>query len=255
MPQEKIKKIHLIYGCIAAVLIIALGIALILSCLDIYNSGARPYTPESIGSRFQRISVLAYGCIVIAVGGIILGLVLPSEEKKTKPAKDELALLEKAKAKAGCCPIEAKAEQNKRLYLRIGTAVIFAALMVFPAIYFSNPAHFTITALNDDIAKAVTIALVPAAIGLLLCFVCSLLESKSIAKETDIYKRASAENKDHKTDSTEPAAKNSFNWILMIRCSILVLAVYLIVMGVLNGGMKDVLDKAVAICTECIGLG
>lgn len=256
MPQEKIKKIHLIYGCIAAVLIIALGIALILSCLDIYNSGARPYSPESIGLRFQNIALLAYVCIAIAVGGIILGLALPLDQKKPKPVKDELVLLEKAKAKAGACPAEAVAEQKKRLVFRIGTAAAFAVLMVYPAIYFMNPAHFTIASLNEDIAKAVTIALVPAAIGLLLCFVCSLLESKSIAKETEIYKKAAAQNKGQAPNTPVAADnKDSKKTLTAVRCGLLVLAVCLIVMGIFNGGMKDVLDKAVAICTECIGLG
>ena len=32
-------------------------------------------------------------------------------------------------------------------------------------------------------------------------------------------------------------------------------AVALIVLGVMNGGMFDVLVKAINICTECIGLG
>ena len=254
MPQEKIKKIHLIYGCIAAVLIIALGIGLILSCLNIYNSGPRPYTPDSIGQRFQQIAFLAYACIAIAVGGIILGLALPADEKKTKPVKDELALLAKARAKAGSCP-EADAEQKKRLVLRIGTGAAFAGLMVYPAIYFANPAHFTITSLNEDIAKAVAIALIPAAIGLGLCFICSVLESKSIAKETEICKKAATENKAQVIAPAVTEKKRSKHMLTAIRCGILVLAVVFIVMGIFNGGMKDVLDKAVAICTECIGLG
>lgn len=32
-------------------------------------------------------------------------------------------------------------------------------------------------------------------------------------------------------------------------------ALVLIVLGVLNGGARDVLAKAVKICSECIGLG
>ena len=33
------------------------------------------------------------------------------------------------------------------------------------------------------------------------------------------------------------------------------ISVVLIILGILNGGMADVLAKAVKICTECIGLG
>ncbi len=33
------------------------------------------------------------------------------------------------------------------------------------------------------------------------------------------------------------------------------LALLFILLGVMNGGARDVLYKAIAICTECIGLG
>lgn len=259
MPKEKIKKIHLIYGCIAAVLIIALGIALILSCLDIYNSGPRPYTPESIGLRFQRIAILAYVCIAIAVGGIVLGLVLPAEEKKPKAVKDELALMEKMRAKAGnlsdLYSAEVQNEQKKRLWMRIGTTVIFTALMIYPAIYFMDGSHFSIEALNEDIRNAVCIALIPAFMGLMLCFICSLLESKSISRETEIYKKAIAASKGNAATVAPAVSCKKDTAQTVTRCVLLVVAVCFIVLGIFNGGMKDVLDKAVAICTECIGLG
>ena len=37
--------------------------------------------------------------------------------------------------------------------------------------------------------------------------------------------------------------------------ALLCLAVALVVLGVTNGGARDVLAKAVKICSECIGLG
>lgn len=41
----------------------------------------------------------------------------------------------------------------------------------------------------------------------------------------------------------------------ILRTAVLAAAVVLIVLGVLNGGLEDVLDKGAAICTECVGLG
>lgn len=41
----------------------------------------------------------------------------------------------------------------------------------------------------------------------------------------------------------------------IIRAALIVLAALLIVAGILNGGLRDVLYKAKNICTECIGLG
>ena len=40
-----------------------------------------------------------------------------------------------------------------------------------------------------------------------------------------------------------------------LRAAAFALALALIVMGILNGGLEDVLAKGAAICTECIGLG
>ena len=40
-----------------------------------------------------------------------------------------------------------------------------------------------------------------------------------------------------------------------LRTAVLALALVLIVLGILNGGLEDVLAKGAAICTECIGLG
>jgi hypothetical protein len=40
-----------------------------------------------------------------------------------------------------------------------------------------------------------------------------------------------------------------------VRAVILAVGILFVVLGVINGGMADVLGKAVRICTECIGLG
>ena len=41
----------------------------------------------------------------------------------------------------------------------------------------------------------------------------------------------------------------------ILRTAVLVIALILIVIGILNGGLEDILAKGAAICTECIGLG
>lgn len=42
---------------------------------------------------------------------------------------------------------------------------------------------------------------------------------------------------------------------LWVRLSLYAAAIAFIVLGVMNGGLRDVLVKAIMICTECIGLG
>jgi hypothetical protein len=42
---------------------------------------------------------------------------------------------------------------------------------------------------------------------------------------------------------------------LYLRVAVIALAVGLIIAGILNGGLEDVLAKGATICTECVGLG
>ena len=53
----------------------------------------------------------------------------------------------------------------------------------------------------------------------------------------------------HPEKQRTPAASG---WL---RLSLFLLALVFIVLGILNGGLRDVLVKAIQICTECIGLG
>ena len=41
----------------------------------------------------------------------------------------------------------------------------------------------------------------------------------------------------------------------ILRAALLAIAILLIVSGILNGSMRDVLYKAIIVCSECIGLG
>lgn len=42
---------------------------------------------------------------------------------------------------------------------------------------------------------------------------------------------------------------------VILRTAVLVIALVLIVIGIINGGLEDVLAKGAAVCTECVGLG
>ena len=65
---------------------------------------------------------------------------------------------------------------------------------------------------------------------------------------------------DEKRQSVLRSARNDVPCLKKIRqrtvpCLILAVAVVLIVVGILNGGFGDVLEKAKKTCMECIGLG
>lgn len=257
MPQDKVKRIHLIYGIIVTVLILALGVALIVACRDIYTSGPRPYTRAAIGGKLKDMAVLLYLNLTAIVGGIVLNICLPLPRVKTKAVRDELVTMSKLAAKAGTPSVEEKLAieklQRHRWLYAVLTGGIFGGLMGRPAFYLLDKAHFPAADPTAEIMAAAIIVLPPAVIGLVLCFICSLLIKKSILRETEIYKQIIASG--NKADPS-PAVDTSKPVLLKtVRFAVFTVAVVFIVVGIFNGSANDVLTKAIKICTECIGLG
>ncbi len=260
MEIKKAKRILFIYGCVLSVLLVAVGVALIWSCLDIYNSGPRAYSPQSIGEHFAKIDVLVYVTLGAIAGGIILRLCLPCEKAQPKALRDEKEALARMHKRVGVVEGEHAAlirkEQALRKGLTTSTAILYALLMIHPVIYFCTPGNFTVENLNGDIIRAVSLALGYSLIGLVACFVCKLLCSKSISRELEICKKAIAGTSPKKEAAESPAVDNKpSRRLLAIRATILLVAIVFIIVGIFNGGADDVLLKAIAICTECIGLG
>lgn len=257
MTKEKTNKIHLIYGCILAALLLALGFAAILSCLDIYHSGPRPYSPTSIGSHFRQIAVLVYTAIAGIIGGIALELILPRENKRCKAIIDENALLhrqqKKTRALSDDALKKAQREQKYRKIRKAETAILFLLLMVFPFFYFLDLDHFTVASLNADIIKALAISLIPAVVGSIMCFICKQSCKNSILRETQIWKDGYSQGSFSSDTPTLPQHGNKK--MIIVRSTMLAIATIFIIVGIFNGGASDVLLKAIAICTECIGLG
>lgn len=257
MPQEKLKRIHLIYGIIASVLILALGVALIVSCRDIYTSGPRPYTREAIGGKLSDMAVLLYLNLAAILGGIVLNIAFPLPRVKTKPIRDELVTMQKLAAAAGTASDEEKAAieslQRKRWLYPVLTAGIFGGLMGRPTFYLLDKAHFPAADPTAEIMAAAIIVLPPAIIGLVLCFICSVMMKRLILKEAGIYKQIISSGNRVKAAPAPDTQKPML--LKTVRFAIFAVAIVFIVVGIFNGSANDVLTKAIKICTECIGLG
>lgn len=127
---------------------------------------------------------------------------------------------------------------------------MIVALSVWPILYYCDPSHFSVTDLSGDIIRAVLVALIPTVISLCLVYVCGLLERRSISREIAIYKE------NGEKAGKAPVKKNMDPKVLgVVRGAVLAVSVILIILGVCNEGIADVLGKAIRICTECIGLG
>ena len=98
MSQEKLRKLHLIYGIVLSCLIVLTGICFIVSCVLIYKSGSRPFTRESISEHFSNIVIPVILCIIGIVGGMVLSF-FSLEKPKLKGIIDTGTILNKLSKK------------------------------------------------------------------------------------------------------------------------------------------------------------
>lgn len=255
MDHKLAKRIHLIYGCIASVLIIALAIVLMISCWEIYQSGDHPYTRESVGNKLREHIVLIAAAGAVILGGFLLPLLLPTGKSKPKALRDERILMKKTAQKVGNPITPAISREKKlRLVLTIVTAIICVSLSIFPLVYLFNKANFSGIDPTAEIKAAALVVLPPALLGLILCYLCSLLVYRSYNRQTAVYKQIQNGSKGKTTADSVLKTERKLP-VNVIRYAGLALALALIIVGVFNGSAKDVLTKAIKICTECIGLG
>lgn len=269
MSSKTKERIHRVYGICLSVLIPAVGGAFALSCLSIYRSGTSPFTREAIATHFDRIAILVYVCIAGVLGGIVLSLVFPLEGGKVKSRRDSEVTLYKLSSRLDLSVCDAgiitaiRRERTLRRTINVATVALSAGIMIPALIWCVNSAHFSIENLNGDIRTAAALVLPCAAVALGLWVAATLLCGASVARQTEVVKSALADSKgkitiqentqNGKTEKREWMSKPCLVW--SVRGVILAVGILFIILGVRNGGMADVLGKAVRICTECIGLG
>lgn len=261
MSQEKLRKLHLIYGIMLSTLIIVTGICFIVSCVDIYRSGNRPFTYESINEHFMAIIVPVILCIVGIVGGMIISF-FPLEKPKIKGIIDTGITLKKMSAKIDIskCDEETQKQITKERKLRLFSNIfcidaIIVSLIV-SLIYTLNKNNFPAADINGEMINAMLFVIPCTIVSLASIFATILIGNASYVRELNLVKASFKIAKKDDISSQQIADSDQHEKMLFgVRLTIFVLAVAFIVIGIFNGGMADVLQKAINICTECIGLG
>ena len=236
------------------------GVLLIIGCIRIYNIGERPFTPTNIAAEFSKISVAVWITLALVIAGAIFELILPREKIKPRASVDKKALLSRRIAGIDQNDLsdetaqKLKKEQTLCKTLRILAPSLITVAAIPAIIYSLNFENFGAD-YNASVIAACTLILP-------LTFVCMgiaaaylFITEASIERRLALTKTLSG--KIRKSQSTTTVSKKALNptVLTVIRASVAALAILLIILGIFNGGMADVLSKAVNICTECIGLG
>lgn len=244
----------------AALAVLTAAVLLCWQCVDIYAKGNAPenldenglyiqavYRADDVGARLKKLALPLGICAAAVIAAAVVQTSVPdAKEKHTLTAENRLRLM---KARAGEMPPEAVKEARLRRSLRIGAAALIILCAAPAAVWLLDKRNFASQDL-ERVMGSMLCAVGPWVLaGLAVHFIASELCSRSMERECETLRGA----KGAAQQPSAPAPK-AFP-LTAVRVTIFAAAAAFIVLGVMNGGLRDVLIKAINICTECIGLG
>lgn len=277
MAENKGKKIRFIYGIGLAALTVIVGALFILQVCSIYSSSPEsPYTVESISAHFNQIAIPVWLWVAAVVGNIVLSFVFPEEEEAPKAEVGIEVKLNRLRKRlpenaVGVSAINAK--RRSRVWAAIACGAFVAAAIALCLFHLLNENYTPMIgedffpggrALADRLVRSVPWIID----GFLLCIVVTEFFEKSQEEELALTKTAIAESAKQgiKATAGKTQEKKGFFRAIgaffeseqvtsVLRILFAVAGIALVVVGIFNGGMHDMLQKAINICTQCIGLG
>ena len=253
MSMKKLRLIHTVCGIFVSVALIVAAICLINASNAIYNSGDKPYTPESVSAAYAKIAIPLWVADFAVLAGIILNVALPLPKTKEKSDKDPFVKLRILQKKLGDGARHDGIEHQRRVrrIARIVCALLCAIAFIPSVIVLCDYDSFTVANLTPALLSVVAALAIGCVTSAVLLFFLSVIERSSAEKEIEWTKVALAES----SKSDKKAVVENDNRIKIVRFVLLGVACVLIVIGLTQNGFYDVLQKAIRICTECIGLG
>lgn len=257
-----------------------------------YQAAGHPsewiYTREKVTAALMPILPLFLLSFAMTVYSLVKDI---KDEEADKPVQDVERARDLVCARVAQPSEEMAKERALQKKLQLGGWIGFAVCMIPILLYITNGAHFALTdaeGLDHSIVSMIAYVVPWTVLGLACLIVTTVLQGKSMQREADaataLMKEAAAAKaakaakaaaesaktaeapsagaESAKAPSASKAAALLYNTSpetarrrILIRRVLLVAAVIFVVLGVQNGSMKDVLVKAIRICTECVGLG
>ena len=231
--------------------------ALCWQCIDIYRLGNAPanldangvhlnavYSREIVAGRLKTLALPLAGYALLTLCALVMQSLCTAEKHTADPEQ----LLRLMKARLDVLPEAAQKEERLRRTTALVTALA-VLLCALPALgYLLNRSHFTSWDLERVMGQMLLHVMPWVALIFVLLCMASHLRARSAQREIALLKglpkvQAAPEN----PPRTLP--------LVPLRIALYAVALLFIVLGVMNGGLRDVLVKAINICTECIGLG
>lgn len=234
-----------------------------------YQAAGHPsewiYTREKVGAALLRVLPLIAASIAMNIVAAAKDI---RDEDAQKPVPDVELSRNLLCARVAEPSEEMAKERAMQKKLLIAGWTGFAVCMIPILIYVTNGAHFAETdaaGLDSSLIALVTFIAPWIVIGLASLAITTVLRGKSMQRESEAASARIKEEKEAGTSKDPDAVRRDSRLYntppetarrrVLIRRVLMIAAVCFIGMGILNGSMKDVLVKAIRICTECFGLG
>ena len=256
-------KLRLGFAIASTACLCVLGVLTVLACYNIYISGDSPFTRESVGRALLSLLVPALLTLVSIVGGFVTARIFPAPTKKEGSAVSDATLLARLSAK---CDLTADAERADKIrrertlrrILRVVTVALAVGATAVALLLGLDPGRYT-EDLNGSVLRLFVTLLLCYFPALISACVWQIVEPSSLRRELAHLRalpRAEKKQEEGKKGALLTFLRQNEKPVLLgVRIALIGAAALYITLGVLNGGMSDVLQKAIKICTECIGLG
>ncbi len=252
--SRKILKILLTVG------ILALCAALCFQAADIYRIGNAPenfsapgvriqpvYSRQIAGDRLKALLPLFWAAGILAAAGLIMEAAAGKREKDRALRSPE-EVLRRMKGRISALPGEAQREERRRKAAYLAAMAISAVCLVLSLWFLLDGRNFAGTDLEHTVGQLLLRVGPWATLALAAWSAAVVYGGRSAEREIALLKTLPREKE-------APPAKEPGRGRTYLRLALYALGIVLVAAGVANGGLRDVLVKAINICTECIGLG
>ena len=251
------KKKRLLHTILTAATILML-LMIAWQCLDIYIAGngsanldenglyIQPvYRVDDVIARFNSLKIWAitYLALLITACAVIPETAGEGSAVTLDP-DNRLRLMKK---KLQDLPEAAQKEETLRKKIGYDTATVIFVCAALSLMFLLNRDNFTSWDLEMVMGQMLLHVLPWVIFAFAAVIVSSFLCRRSMEREIVFLKGLSG--------TKTPDAVQMSPYLTHVRIALYILAAVMIVHGIRNGGMQDVLIKAINICTECIGLG
>lgn len=265
MSDKTTLTVRRVMGMVLLLLCAVCAAALVIACVQISLGGEHPFTPESVQAAWSRVAIFVFLFVLAAVAAGLWHVLffVPSGKQKglifpeLRLAKAKARLFRKQYSKELLLPLT-KQEIYVRS-MRISAVAVCLLCALYPLYYLCNFDRLTPTdaTLNGQVIAFALPALCFGAAALAYC--CAVRILTDISCERALLYAKSIMLLPAPAAPARPIGKVRRGLpkyaIIVVRSVLIAAAVLMIVFGIFNGGMHDVLQKAIKICTECIGLG